>query len=119
MKRTLAIAVGMCVIGIVFTSLAYKENDIAGSKMLGHVSWVNPDGSHGFVSKGANAQVHERSDREWVNPDSSRGTAGALDRGPSLAGSPAWMNPDGVGGMISAATDSGEPRRSRSLAARH
>lgn len=118
MKRTLAIAVGICVMGIVFTSLAYKEKDLAGSKMLGHASWVNPDGSHGFMSEGDNVQVYERSAREWVNPDGSRGTASASDRGPALAGSSVWMNPDGVSGTISVATDSGEPRRSTSVTVR-
>jgi hypothetical protein len=117
MTRLLAIAVGMCVIGIVFTSLAYKENDIAGSKMLGYVSWVNPDGSHGLVSEDANAQVYERSDREWVNPDGSRGTAGTSDGG-RLTETSFWMNPDGIGGTIDEATDGGN-RRSTSLAARH
>ena len=118
MTRLLAIAVGMCVIGIVFTSLAYKENDIAGSKGLGHASWVNPDGSHGFVSEGANAQGHERSDREWVNPDGSRGTEGGSDGERLVTERLFWMNPDGVGGTIYEATDGGN-RRSTSLAARH
>jgi hypothetical protein len=119
MKQLLAVAIGVCVIGIVITSLAYKENDTSASKMLGHVSWVNPDGSHGFVPAGANAQAHQRSDREWVNPDGSRGTARASDGERLLTERLFWMNPDGVGGTISVATDGGEPRRSTTVAVRN
>ena len=118
MTRLLAIAVGICVIGIVFTSLAYKEHDIAGSKMHGQVSWVNPDGSQGVVSEGANARIHERNDRPWVNPDGSNGTTGVSDGERLLTERLFWMNPDGVGGTINEATDGGN-RRSTSLAARH
>lgn len=119
MKRLLAVAVGMCVLGVGLTGFAYAGNEAAGSMTFGQVSWVNPDGSHGFVSEDANAQVHERSESEWVNPDGARGTVGVPDRGRSLAESAFWMNPDGVGGMISSVTDSGEPRRSTSVAVRN
>ena len=119
MKRLLVVAAGMCVLGINLAGFAYAGNEVEGSMVFRQVSWVNPDGSHGIVMEDADAKSREVGDRNWVNPDGSRGTAGALDRGPSLAESPVWMNPDGVGGMLGAAIDSGDPRRSSSLAVRH
>jgi hypothetical protein len=117
MKRLLAVAMGMCALGVSFSGFAYAGNEAAGTMILGQVSWVNPDGSHGLVMEDVNAQVSGGSDRDWVNPDGAHGTAGVLDRGPLQAESPFWMNPDGVAGTINGDIKSGEPHRSTAVAA--
>ncbi|MEX5213137.1 MAG: hypothetical protein NW703_03135 [Nitrospiraceae bacterium] len=119
MKRSVVVAVGMCVLGLGISGLSDAGDEAPGSMIVGQVTWVNPDGSFGVGvgRQDANSQVRGRNVRDWVNPDGSRGTADESDRGPSLAGSSRWMNPDGVGGAITADINSDEPRRSVAVAA--
>lgn len=93
MKHVLIAVVGITLFLIILTSAPYTKPNAEGSSHLGSIYWSNPDGSHGIVTATTSSLLMDGT-YAWTNPDGTHGVAKTA-RGPSLATSSPWANPDG------------------------